>query len=69
MVGRLFISTSEYFPTDSLFSVYSYYLLIFFIIPVAIIRAIMWPPAAMKVSLIGGFNGHDLSIGHPDRIQ
>lgn len=29
--------------------------LVFFVIPTIICSALMWPPAAMKVSLIGGF--------------
>jgi hypothetical protein len=29
--------------------------LVFFIIPTAIASVLMWPPAAMKVELIGGF--------------
>lgn len=30
--------------------------LLFFVIPTVICSAIMWPPAAMKASLIGGFS-------------
>lgn len=36
--------------------------LVFFVVPTVICSAIMWPPAAMKLSLIGGFSIMILSM-------
>ncbi|MCX6054769.1 MAG: hypothetical protein NTZ74_07640 [Chloroflexi bacterium] len=36
--------------------------LVFFVVPTVICSALMWPPAAMKVTLIGGFSIMILSM-------
>jgi len=36
--------------------------LVFFVVPTVICSVLMWPPAAMKVTLIGGFSIMILSM-------